>query len=384
MVYLENNLTRGAFTADRIQLLQLLGAQAAVSLENAMLVDDLEGKVRERTIQLERRNEYIRKTFGRYVSDDIVAAVLDEPAGTELGGELRDVTVLMADLRGFSTAVRDLPPQRVLEVINNFLEVQTRIVLEHGGTIDEVLGDAMLVLFGAPVSRADDRERAVRCALAMQLAMDEVNQTNEASGLPRISMGIGIHAGEAVVGNIGTEERTKYGVVGSVVNMAARIESLTTPGQVLVSDVVRETLVTVIETRDERTVAPKGAPRPIRVFAVTAITGEAPVRLPSRKTAYQRISPRRVELASVSDVDVGERMEVTLVAVSDAGALLEGRTDGLAGDIRLYLPGAPEAQVYAKVVHANEHEELEVAFTAIPENVRDALLGAQPPKSDTT
>ncbi|MEM1415185.1 MAG: AAA family ATPase, partial [Myxococcota bacterium] len=138
VVYLENNLTRGAFTADRLQLLQLLGAQAAVSLENAQLVDDLEAKVRERTAQLELRNEFIRKTFGRYVSDDIVSTLLDAPAGTELGGERRTVTVMLADLRGFSTAVRSLPPERVLAVINNFLEVQTEVVMRYGGTIDEV------------------------------------------------------------------------------------------------------------------------------------------------------------------------------------------------------------------------------------------------------
>ena len=369
---LENNLTRGAFTADRLQLLQLLGAQAAVALENAQLVDDLEAKVRERTEQLELRNEYIRKTFGRYVSDDIVSALLDAPEGTELGGERRTLTVMMADLRGFSTAVRSLPPERVLAVINNFLEVQTRVVMRYGGTIDEVLGDGLLVLFGAPAAQEDDADRAVACALAMQQAMSEVRARNEAMGLPTLGMGIGLHRGEAVVGNIGTEARAKYGVVGAVVNLAARIESLTTGGQVLASAALRDAVRAPLEWREERSFEPKGAAEPLRVAQVDAIGAPYALRIDREDAPLRAITPLPIGLSRADGVEPGPRVSGVLVAVARDRLEIRDVRAKLEGDVRLYLDEAPDAAVYGKVV-GHVDGTLTVALTAVSDEVVDAL-----------
>lgn len=374
VIYLENSLTRGAFTQDRIQLLQLFAAQAAVSLENAQLVQNLEEKVRERTHQLELRNEFIRKTFGRYVSDDVVHRLLDQPEGTTLGGELRRVTVMMADLRGFSTAVRHLPPQMVLQVINNFLEVQTEVVMAHGGTIDEVLGDAMLVLFGAPVSAADDVQRSVRCAIAMQAAMDRVNAANAAAGLPKLGMGIGIHSGEAVVGNIGTEQRTKYGVVGNVVNLAARIESLTTGGQVLISGAVHDALEGSVRTRNVRTFEPKGAPAPLQVYELEGL-GDA--SLAALEAELKPVSPIRVTVAEVSDVHTGPRQEAYVVAVSPEQCALQGIEPHPDQDLRLQIPSVPDARIYGKVANKSDGRVL-VTFTAVSDEVLEHLASLPP------
>ncbi|MEO0326751.1 MAG: adenylate/guanylate cyclase domain-containing protein [Myxococcota bacterium] len=374
VVFLENNLTRGAFTADRLQLLQLLGAQAAVALENAQLVDDLEAKVRERTAQLELRNEYIRKTFGRYVSDDIVSALLDAPEGTELGGERRTLTVMMADLRGFSTAVRNLPPERVLAVINNFLEVQTKIVMRYGGTIDEVLGDALLVLFGAPVAQPDDADRAVACALAMQQAMAEVQARNEAMELPTLAMGIGLHRGEAVVGNIGTEERAKYGVVGAVVNLAARIESLTTGGQVLASGALREAVRAPLECGEERSFEPKGAAAPLRVAELRAIGAPYGLRLTQESVPLRRIEPSAIGLSRVDGSEAGPRLPGVLVAVAPDRVEVRDLPEPVGGDVRLYLDAPPDAAVYGKVV-AESAGTVTIALTAASDAVREALEG---------
>ena len=185
--------------------------------------------------QLERRNQFIRETFGRYTSDDIVGVLLDMPEGLKLGGEKREVTLLMSDLRGFTALAERLEATEVVALLNHYLSAMVEVIQRTGGTIDEIIGDAILVLFGAPVAMPDAALRAVRCALAMQKAMREVNEHNFQKGWPEIEMGIALHTGEAVVGNIGSTKRSKYGVVGQPVNLTARIESFTVGGQVLVS-----------------------------------------------------------------------------------------------------------------------------------------------------
>ena len=169
---------------------------------------------------LELRNGFIRRLFGRYVSDEVVSTLLESPSGLRLGGEKRTVTILMADLRGFSGMAERLPPEQVVSTLNNYLGAMTDIITAHQGTIDEFIGDAILALFGAPIARDDDARRAAACALEMQLAMPAVNERNRGLGLPDLQMGIAVNTGEVVVGNVGSHKRAKYGVVGSPVNLA--------------------------------------------------------------------------------------------------------------------------------------------------------------------
>ncbi|MBM4284127.1 MAG: hypothetical protein FJ128_02605 [Deltaproteobacteria bacterium] len=190
--------------------------------------------------QLERRNRFIRETFGRYTSDDIVGVLLDMPEGLKLGGEKRLVTLLMSDLRGFTALVGRLEPTVVVSLLNHYLSAMVEVIHRHGGTIDEIIGDAIFVLFGAPLVMPDAARRAVCCALEMQQAMREVNAYNLDKGWPEIEMGMALHTGEVVVGNIGSTKRSKYGVVGQAVNLTARIESFTVGGQVLVSPTLME------------------------------------------------------------------------------------------------------------------------------------------------
>ena len=176
--------------------------------------------------ELQLHNRFIRKTFGRYLTDDVVKNLLESPEGLKLGGERRKVTLMMTDLRGFTSMSGRLAPEQVMTIINRYLGTMVEVIQQYQGTIDEFIGDAIFILFGAPVQRDDDAERAVACAMAMQLAMAGVNAQNRAEGLPEVEMGIGIHTGEVVVGNIGSDKRTKYGVVGSHVNLTNRIESV--------------------------------------------------------------------------------------------------------------------------------------------------------------
>jgi len=192
--------------------------------------------------QLERNEKFIRATFGRYLSDEIVTDILERPEGLELGGDLREVTIMMSDIRGFTSLSEVLEPAQVVKILNRYLGAMTDIIMAHQGTIDEFIGDAILAVFGAPQRRDDDADRAVKCALAMQDAMEEINDINRAEELPEISMGIALNTGDVIAGNIGSERRSKYGFVGHPMNLTSRIEEFTDGGEILISDSTLQSL----------------------------------------------------------------------------------------------------------------------------------------------
>ncbi len=218
--------------------------------------------------QLERREQFIRATFGRYLSDDIVDEILERPEGLELGGDLREVTIMMSDIRGFTSLVEHLPPQQVVTLLNRYLGRMTDIILEFGGTIDEFLGDAVLAVFGAPSRNDDDPDRAVRCALAMQSAMTEVNSANREDGLPEVQMALALNTGSVVAGNIGSERRSKYGFVGHAMNVTSRIEDVAGPGEILISQSTRNRLQGQYQFGASQALSVKGIEEELHVHAV--------------------------------------------------------------------------------------------------------------------
>jgi class 3 adenylate cyclase len=282
------------YTLDDQELLSTLGNQLTVALDNALAYMEihqlnvgLEAKVQERTAELKTANEqldlhnrFIRDTFGRYVSDEVVTRLLESPTGLELGGEKRQVTVLMSDLRGFTPLAERLAPEQVVGIINRYLGAMVDVILRYGGTINEFIGDAILVLFGAPVRRQDDARQAVACAVAMQLAMEAVNDENRQVGLPEVEMGIGVHTGEVVVGNIGSHKRMKYGVVGRHVNLTSRIESYTVGGQILISESTQHAVGPILRVAGHMQVEPKGVEQPLTLYDVRGIGGSYDVFLP--------------------------------------------------------------------------------------------------------
>ncbi|WOJ93723.1 adenylate/guanylate cyclase domain-containing protein [Congregibacter variabilis] len=215
--------------------------------------------------QLERNERFIRATFGRYLSDDIVTEILERPEGLELGGDLREVTIMMSDIRGFTTISEQLPPDRVVSMLNRYLGAMTDIILEYGGTIDEFLGDAILAVFGAPRRHDDDPDRAARCALAMQAAMAEINVANRKDGLPELEMGIALNTGNVIAGNIGSERRSKYGFVGHAMNVTSRIEDVAQRGEILIADSTRQALGAAYALGPSREVQAPGLDEPLVV-----------------------------------------------------------------------------------------------------------------------
>ena len=223
----------------------------------------------------------IRNYFSRYLTDAVVQSLLETPEGLKLGGDRRKVTILMCDLRGFSAISEKMLPEKVVEILNVFLGTMTDAIAPYQGTIDEFIGDAILVLFGAPIHSEDDAARAVASAIAMQLAMRSVNEKLAQMELPEIAMGIGINTGEVVAGNIGSQSRAKYAVVGNHVNLTARIESYTVGGQILISENTYNEVQHLVKINGSMEVEPKGVSHPISIYDVCGIDGIYNLQLPS-------------------------------------------------------------------------------------------------------
>jgi adenylate cyclase len=221
-----------------------------------------------------RDREFVRGVLGRFVNPELATRVLKDREAVRLGGELRDVTVLFSDLRDFSELSEQLGAEAVIQLVNRYLAVVTPVILRHGGTIVDFLGDGIFVLFGAPFAREDAAAQAIRCAWAMQEAMDELNIENRKLGAAEIAMGIAVHSGRAVVGNIGSDDRVKYGAVGPPVNVAAHLQAFARPGEILVSAQALARGGAIAHVGTARALDLKGRPAPITVYPLTAVAPE--------------------------------------------------------------------------------------------------------------
>ena len=336
--------------------------------------------------ELERRNELIRKIFGRYLSNEVVANLLEHPEGLKLGGERRKITILTSDLRGFTSFSERLPPEEVVKILNLYLERMADVITSYQGTIDEFMGDGILVLFGAPTQREDDAERAIVCAIDMQLAMKEVNETMRQWGLPILEMGIGINTGVVVVGNLGSEKRTKYGVVGNQVNLTYRIESYTIGGQILASESTLKEVGESVKVDGYRQVQPKGVTQPITIYDVVGIDGKYNLFLSKEKDIFFTL-PEAIYLqyTVLEGKQVGENVfSGSVVKLSAKGAKIHSkhrRKDDLPSElsnIKINFLDSTQTEVsediYAKVLDKPADDGcFYVHFTAKPPAVEAEL-----------
>jgi adenylate cyclase len=191
--------------------------------------------------------------------------------GPNLRVGAREVTILLADLRGFTAIAAAHPAGVVIQLLNPCLIKMSEIIFRHQGTIDKFMGDSIMVLFGAPVSREDDVERALACAVEMQIAMSTLNLAHKDRGMPELFMGIGINTGNVLAGTLGSERYSEYTVIGDEVNLASRIEAFSLRGQVLISQSTYERCKDFIQTNDPMDVHVKGKPKPVSLRDVVAI-----------------------------------------------------------------------------------------------------------------
>jgi class 3 adenylate cyclase len=250
---------------------------------------------RDREKKVGEMTDFLKKMFGRYLSTEIMNTMIENPLALELGGERRRVTIMMTDLRGFTALSERLEPERVVQMLNAYFEIMVEEILKYNGTINEIIGDALLVIFGAPQEMPDRAKQAVACAIDMQNAMGRVNEENRTNGLPELEMGIGLNEAEVVVGNIGSCKRSKYAVVGSGVNMTSRIESYTVGGQILISESVYEQACEILRIDSQREAFPKGVERPLKIYEVGGIAGSFNLALKEKEPALV-ILARRIPL----------------------------------------------------------------------------------------
>ncbi len=213
-----------SFTRDDLELVSAVAAQTAVAVENARAHARL------------AREEVARANYGRFLPEYVVQQILENPDSFKLGGSNQTLTVLFADIRGFTRLSEHAPPERVVQLLNNYFTAMSDVIFAHGGTLDKYLGDGLMALFGAPTASPQDACNAVSAAVAMQRRMEEINAHLRAEGLAEIAIGIGLNTGVATVGYIGSERRSEYTAIGDTVNLAARLEQNALPGQIILSD----------------------------------------------------------------------------------------------------------------------------------------------------
>ena len=320
-------------------------------------------RIKALNTQLELRNRLLSETFGRFLSDEIVRQLLETPDGLALGGKKRTLTVMMSDLRGFTALSERMDAQKLLHMLNHYLAAMTEVIEDNNGTIIEFIGDGILAIFGAPLPTDTHADDAVRAAVQMQQAMTEVNRWNTEQGYDPLEMGIGINTGEVIVGNIGSEKRTKYGVIGSHVNLCGRIESYTVGGEILISPGTRGEIREPLSVAQEREVLPKGVNTPLALSLVTGIGGVSCTR--NAPELRQLAEPVPVRFFSIEGKHIGNEVHPgQLVALSDSGALLD--TDAplsLYDNLQLSVGG----RLLCKVVAGKGEGRWELRFTAIPE-----------------
>jgi class 3 adenylate cyclase/HAMP domain-containing protein len=331
------------------------------------------------------KRDFIRDTFGRYVTQEVVKKLLESKEALEMGGETREVSLIMSDLRGFTAITADMAPEQVITFLNRYLSKMIEILLDHRAVIDEILGDGILAFFGAPEPQEDHPARAVACALQMQLAMDEINAANEADGLPRLAMGIGVNTGTVVVGNIGSERRTKYSVVGSDVNFASRMEAFALAGQVLISAATYSRLQNLVQVGQVLQAEMKGVPGRATLYEVRGLKAPYHIRLRRQKEKLAPLPEKiPVRLHHIKDKIVAAAASpawVTHLCDTAARVVTEGRVEAWE-DVRItFLDDNQEPapiHIYGKVTSVkslgDDRSEILVNFTSVPAEIYQTLL----------
>jgi class 3 adenylate cyclase/DNA-binding response OmpR family regulator len=250
------------FTKEDVAMVSALGDYAAIAIENAHIYAQLEEAAT-------RETEYLRNAFAQYVAPSVVERVLQRDSDDlKLGGCRREVSVVFADIHGFTTFSEQADPEDVVSLLNDYFTIATEVIFSREGTLDKFQGDAVMALFNAPEYQDDHVFRAVDSALALQRAIAEHNASSGDAGL---TFGIGIHLGEAVVGNIGTTKAMNYTAIGDTVNVAKRLQEHAEPGQVLISAEVYEQLGDSAQVNEVGEIAVKGRHQPVKVYELVSL-----------------------------------------------------------------------------------------------------------------
>ncbi|MDX6303397.1 MAG: adenylate cyclase [Blastocatellia bacterium] len=245
-----------AFKPDDLELISAVAAQTAIAVENVRAHERL------------AKEEVARANYSRFLPEYVVKQLLDNPDSFKLGGVLQTITVLFADIRGFTRISEHAPPEKIVQLLNRYFSAMTDIIFAHGGTLDKYLGDGLMALFGAPTTTPKDAANAIAAAVAMQRRMLSINDELHAEGFPEIGIGIGLHTGEVTVGYIGSERRSEYTAIGDAVNTASRLESNAKAGEILVSEVTAKAAHSRYQLAAREPISVKNREQPVPLFEV--------------------------------------------------------------------------------------------------------------------
>ena len=231
-------------------------------------------------IAVSRIRKLVQRDTGQYLSDacaveieTLLSSIQNRATSPNEDNDFqnREVSILLADLRGFTAIAADRPAGEVLRILNPVLIKMSEIIFKHGGTIDKFMGDSIMVLFGVPGSRSDDVARALSCAVEMQVWMRDYSAGQRNNGLPELFMGIGINTGNVLAGTLGSDVYSEYTVIGDEVNLTSRIEAFSLRGQVLISESTYERASDFVVVSDPMSVSVKGKSRPVNLYEVLSI-----------------------------------------------------------------------------------------------------------------
>ncbi|HEX6105290.1 MAG TPA: adenylate/guanylate cyclase domain-containing protein [Gemmatimonadales bacterium] len=256
LLYVDNLTAANTFTDEDLQFLVAFSGLAAIGIKNSHFADQL------------RREATVRSNFERYFAPNVAAEIAQQQGAIRLGGERRPITVLFSDIRGFTTMAESMGPDAIARLLSEYFTEMVEVIFEHGGTLDKFIGDAIMALWGAPISHEDDADRALQAAIAMQRSIEELNRGWAAAGRPEIGVGIGISHGDVFAGNIGSHRRLEYTVIGDAVNVASRLCAEAGPGEILVTEPLLNVVRGHVESEFLPELALKGKSQIVQVYRV--------------------------------------------------------------------------------------------------------------------
>jgi adenylate cyclase len=261
-MHMDSMLTTGAFTEKDLQLFQGIANQAAVAIENHRLAKKIE------------REAATRAEFQRLLSPNLVEQIVSGALQLDKAGTKRVVTMLFADIRGFTSMSERTAPEEMVKTLNEYFEMMVDVLFAHGGTLDKYVGDEVIGLFGAPVTLPDAPLRAVRCGLEMQRALGEFNRIRATNGQEPIHVGIGINTGPVIAGAIGSSRTLQYTVIGDPVNLASRLCSVAKAGEVIISEYTMRLVHSDVLLEPREAVRVKGKSQALQIFCATGLPEE--------------------------------------------------------------------------------------------------------------
>jgi adenylate cyclase len=245
-----------AFKPDDLELISAVAAQTAIAVENARAHERL------------AREEVARANYSRFLPEYVVKQMLDNPESFKLGGVSQTITILFADIRGFTRISEHAAPEKIVNLLNRYFSAMTDIIFAHGGTLDKYLGDGLMALFGAPTTTPDDASNALNAAVAMQRRMLGINRDLHDEGFPEIGVGMGLHTGDVIVGYVGSERRSEYTAIGDTVNTSSRLESNARGGEILISDATAQAAHSRYKLKSREPITVKNRQQPVKLWEV--------------------------------------------------------------------------------------------------------------------